>query len=363
MGNRIVAPSDTGTIAVPLVPVGEWALTLELTIPAGRVGEALTDWPLYISGATLPVMFWNVVRNDGYDVRFRDAAGTVLAYDRPHFSYAGQAGEWHVKVPSVSPIVDNVLYIDCGKPTQATDLQSAAAVWTNSYAGVWHLGESAAGTGTAGVYKDSLGAYSGADYVDPGGKTGKLYASGGETFDGGDFIVPPAALGAAHSGAAGLTFSTWYQRTGGDGTERRIFMSQCAVGMARLIVNLTTANKWYVGVRAVSTDGLQTVVTTPAYTDSNWHHLAAAVNVAGDAITVYVDGAPVEAPGTPAWTATTFNNEIGNAAAIGSSTGGGSYWFIGLLDEMRLANGVRSAAWIAAEYNNQSSPGTFYSVA
>jgi hypothetical protein len=34
----------------------------------------------------------------------------------------------------------------------------------------------------------------------------------------------------------------------------------------------------------------------------------------------------------------------------------------GGLDEVRISNIVRSAAWISTEYNNQSSPSTFYSV-
>jgi hypothetical protein len=34
----------------------------------------------------------------------------------------------------------------------------------------------------------------------------------------------------------------------------------------------------------------------------------------------------------------------------------------GLLDEVRLANAARSASWLLAEYNNQSSPSTFYAV-
>src|SRR5204863_739531 len=37
-------------------------------------------------------------------------------------------------------------------------------------------------------------------------------------------------------------------------------------------------------------------------------------------------------------------------------------YFNGLLDELRLSNSIRPAAWIATEYNNQSSPSTFYTV-
>jgi hypothetical protein len=35
---------------------------------------------------------------------------------------------------------------------------------------------------------------------------------------------------------------------------------------------------------------------------------------------------------------------------------------LGSLDEVRVSNAVRSADWIATEYNNQSSPATFYTL-
>ena len=41
--------------------------------------------------------------------------------------------------------------------------------------------------------------------------------------------------------------------------------------------------------------------------------------------------------------------------------GGGGYYYHGLMDEVRISNTLRSAAWIATEYNNESSPSTFLS--
>jgi hypothetical protein len=37
-------------------------------------------------------------------------------------------------------------------------------------------------------------------------------------------------------------------------------------------------------------------------------------------------------------------------------------YYDGLLDEVRISTTVRSADWVATEYNNQSSPSTFYTV-
>ena len=49
-----------------------------------------------------------------------------------------------------------------------------------------------------------------------------------------------------------------------------------------------------------------------------------------------------------------------NACTIGSYLDGASDIMLGSLDEIRVSNTVRSADWIATEYNNQSSPATFY---
>ena len=40
----------------------------------------------------------------------------------------------------------------------------------------------------------------------------------------------------------------------------------------------------------------------------------------------------------------------------------GGQYFNGSLDEVRISNTVRSADWIATEYNNQSSPSAFYTI-
>jgi hypothetical protein len=37
----------------------------------------------------------------------------------------------------------------------------------------------------------------------------------------------------------------------------------------------------------------------------------------------------------------------------------GAFYFNGDVDELRISSTNRSTNWIAAEYNNQSSPGTF----
>ena len=82
---------------------------------------------------------------------------------------------------------------------------------------------------------------------------------------------------------------------------------------------------------------------------SNWVHLAAVQN--GLQATMYINGTAV---GT--WTKSTAPRPGTEWFEIG---GGWSRLFNGRLDECRAENAPRSAAWILACYQNQSSPETF----
>jgi hypothetical protein len=77
----------------------------------------------------------------------------------------------------------------------------------------------------------------------------------------------------------------------------------------------------------------------------------------GDFIKTYRDGA--------------LDRNLTTSAVTGSSTGtmkfarepfASTAFLNGIIDEMRVSNVIRSADWIATEYNNQSSPSTFYSI-
>jgi hypothetical protein len=67
---------------------------------------------------------------------------------------------------------------------------------------------------------------------------------------------------------------------------------------------------------------------------------------------------------TPTLTATYATNTL--PTSLGWDTLGGALtavdYFSGQLDEVRFSNTVRSTSWITAEYNNQNSPSTFFTL-
>ena len=82
------------------------------------------------------------------------------------------------------------------------------------------------------------------------------------------------------------------------------------------------------------------------------------INASGFPI-AYLDGAPVysDSAGVPLVPESSITH-------IGGYTGSGGEQrhFNGIVDEVRISNSVRSPDWIKTEFNNQSSPGTFYSL-
>jgi hypothetical protein len=96
-----------------------------------------------------------------------------------------------------------------------------------------------------------------------------------------------------------------------------------------------------------------TVSAVGSISTNAWHHLVGTRS--GTTLSIYIDGAlSATAPGAS-------STPANNALNIGDYGGSGEY-FGGALDEIRISNMARSADWIAAEYNNQSSPTTFYSI-
>ena len=77
-------------------------------------------------------------RADGSDIRFIDASGSPLACEIDTWTPGGESLVW-VKVPSLTAATT----ITCLYGFSGAAPGSASDVWSNGYAAVWHLGESA----------------------------------------------------------------------------------------------------------------------------------------------------------------------------------------------------------------------------
>src|SRR5258708_29104783 len=92
-----------------------------------------------------------------------------------------------------------------------------------------------------------------------------------------------------------------------------------------------------------------------SFTPNQWHHVAATWDSSANTLTGYYDGALTGTVADSFWP-TNFSH-----VQIGGGFNSNRYW-VGQVDEVRMSTVNRSADWVATEYNNQSSPATFYSI-
>jgi VCBS repeat-containing protein len=335
-----------------------WTKRQQLTFTNGAQNENLTDFPVLVK-LNAGNIDYAQTQNNGEDLRFFDANGTSLVYEIEEWNEAGDSFVW-VKVPQIDGLSDaDFIWMYYGN-AGASPGQTPTGVWSNSYAGVWHLDEEQGGTGNAGVYTDSTANVNhGIDNVSATGQDGQV--STGQQFDGVDDMVSVSdpggswefADGGLDAGTSDFTISAWIKldpsisegfptivyKGGGsdtndgywfnwgksgdtldlrisDGTNRSILQSNAGLGLA----------------------------------DNTWHHVSVVLErqAGNDIASFYVDGSPA---GTDSLALIAGNTITGTEdLEIGGKSVGNLRPWLGGIDEVRVSSGLRSADWIAAQH-------------
>ena len=311
-----------------------------------------------------------------------DVTNMVLTYDFSTYSTGGeirvttsdgetelarevQSGQIYWKVAgTLSSSVDTDFYIYYDDGTKSDYAVTATYgrnnVWT-SYDAVFHLEESAAGTGTAGVYIDSTGnGFDGVDNISATGKTGKVNA--GQQFDGVDDFI---RIGDANTvGTAALSVSFWIDFTNIPASQISLIGMWGGVSNERCwgtrLFNSTT-------VRFLSISGTTTIskdVSISIISTGNWYHFSYVYNAGG--FEFFLNGA---SQGTNSGLHSVLNQGTGSPVSnidIGSDymDGVASHFgqLSGYMDNISITNTVLSADYIATLYNNQDDPTTFFTL-
>jgi RHS repeat-associated protein len=353
-GNVVVTvsgvSSNPASFTVTLPPTAGYAFTRAITIDHTKVPNTdQQNFPLLISG-TYPFLAavsggGGVLSSNGYDIVFTSDAGGVnlLPFERESYSAGTGAITYWVKVPTVSHTADTVIYMFYGNPAITTDQSNRTAVWDGNYKGVWHLGNGVA-LGTSDSTGNMNNGTASGNLGEAAGKINGAVVGYGGTNNG---ITMTSSVTADNSP---FTYSFWVKSSGGGGTVQR---GQDGFG------NGWSANIWISSnfrFSIVNSSPSQINLSSNAtVTNGTWYNIAA-VWVPGSGMKLYVNGA-------------LDNSNTDSSTALRSSTkplqflnDNGNNGFTGLLDEVQISNVARSADWLGAEYNNQNSPATFYSV-
>lgn len=275
---------------------------------------------------------------NGYDIAFySDAAGTTaLSWEIESYNHETGAVVFWVKVPSVLYTTDTVIYMFYGNSSVSSFQSTATSSWNANYKQVLHLGNAttlsvtdstsnnntpSTQAGTAGVAK-----------IGGGAVNAKLTSPK-------NAATEPAAI-AIEFWASGMDNQSAYNYIvdeNADSTGITIQFAPSNGGYYITVYNLV--------FNAYSSHSFS----------SGFHHFVLTVD--GTNVKTYIDGVldlSIAATGAITWDATK-SIHIGSRWEVGLA-------YVGTIDEYRLSNVARSADWIAAEYANQNSPSTFYSI-
>lgn len=318
-----------------------------------------SNFPVFVSGTfsdMVPAIYGgNVASPNGYDITFTsDAGGTSpLAFERQSYNQATGAIQYWVKVPTVSHTANTVFYMFYGNSAITSDQSTPSAVWS-SYQGVWHLtGGTDEMTWTDSTSNENEGAGDGPNIVlgsSTGGQTG-----GYVDLDGGGYLDLGTSSVLQPAGA--MSASGWIKTS--SEPEFAQIISDASNGTSGYNLYLTN---YHYPAFILDVGGWNScyAYSTTSVTDGNWHYIVGTYSGPGGTASIYIDGT-LAASGTCSNTTTTYGSpsigEIGQKAGNSSSTEFGGY-----IGEVRVSGAALSAGWVRTEYNNQSSPSTFYSV-
>ena len=301
-----------------------WGARRMLTFDNSAQAETLVDFPVLVTLDPTRIDYAKT-QPGGTDLRFADASGTPLPHEIEAWIPGGTSRVW-VRAPSITGGASGdgiFLYYD--NPA-AADAQDPAGVWSNGYAGVWHLSDLSDSTAN------------GNDGVNHGTTATAGRIGSARSFDLASWIDAGSSPSLEITGQ--LTLEAW------------IAVGDPALGGAPRV--LSKKDQWnsafgYNLEHKPAEDNVTTVGSGSDYIraqgvgiDTNWRHVA--TTVTGATGRVYVDA-------VDRTTDTTLTPLAANSQPLdfGRRSGGGDY-FLGAIDEIRISNVARSADWIAAQH-------------
>jgi hypothetical protein len=302
-----------------------WQYRKKVIIDHTKVIADQTNFPILID-LTDPDL--TKAQPDGDAILFTDQNQVKLSHEIEKYDgVTGRLIAW-VKIPYLSSTTNTILYMYYGNST-CENQQNPTGVWDANYKLVMHLNEA-----IGAHYDSTINGNHGTPYGSlVQGAIGFIGSC--VEFNGGYIQLPQVCTSETQ-----FTFSAWiYPRSGA-----RYFISEW----------------WsYQGVfLQVSSDGRyiefyinNVIVSSTSITLDTWYYVVGTFD--GKTAILYVNNRSPTSKSTSSPTWPSQNMYIGDRSDHTRK-------FYGLIDEVRVSNIARSAAWILTEYNNQLDPTAFY---
>ncbi|HTA45567.1 MAG TPA: choice-of-anchor D domain-containing protein [Bryobacteraceae bacterium] len=366
--------SGTGLQAWP----NGYSYEATFTVAAGQVPSVQTNFPALISGTfadfataanggrisnTCAQTAGNNAIAVPCDLIFTsDAAGTkLLNWEFETWTAATGAMTVWVNVPNLGN--GTVIYAWYGQPSVATLHTTPSATWNGNFMAVYHLKENPAGSApqlndsTVNANQATMNGAVQSTQQQPG------EISGSVNFEGNTWasIANPANFSFERTDSFSL--SGWFNAPpNSSGTLLSKFQIGGA-GWALIQYSGSTSSVFALGLFG-SGQGTYALASTPAVTIGAWHYLVATYSGTGSVagMKIYVDGVqqPLSTVGDNL--ATSIVNPY---TPVINGRNGPYQMSKDSMEEIRISNKrvVFSPDWVTANFNNQSHPNTFFTVA
>jgi hypothetical protein len=327
------------------------------TRAAGASGS-VSDFPLLIR---LERSMFNFAASTGLDLRVADARGKHLDYEIERWDpLEGKAEIW-VRCDSLR-LGDSAQYLTLywNRPG-ATGRSDGAAVFdaSDGYQGAWHLAREAGGPA---LFRDASG--QGNDATGDGLDSAASAPGISHLGQGLDGVAQSLHTAKAYQGPDTFTISLWFKTSTTSGGKLIGFGNQQTGSTTLNDRQIWMDNRGFIRFGVFPEDGRgqpqygvnKVVASARAYNDGQWHHVAARLSPEGQFL--FLDGERVasdtevrESSHYPGFWRIGYDN-FGNWENLPRS-----FWFQGVLDEVRVTRAAWSDAFIRLAYANQK-PGS-----
>ncbi len=343
----------------PDTTIAEYSRGVKMTVSGYTEGEALENFPVLVrlsEGKPAGFSYADFYSTDGSDLVFIDAKGKVLAHEVDTWNPKGESLVW-VQIPELSKDVEFSMWYRSSKPGSVF---KADPMWA-AYVGVWHLGEG--GDGVQAVADSAVNALNGTTHANslaqPNGVIGaarRVSTKGGNSGANGQILVElnEAQQTTLDDMMPTFTFSAWFAFRTTTGPDYAFLCSSKDndkdPGWGIQFNAAANGTPSTMRVHSSGAADNQCATYTKTISKEVWYKM----NMVWDGTTfrAYYDG-------VQAATGNLWNNKeavMGKSGRIsfGGMTGSGYGSFNGDMDEIRIRKGASSAAWVKAEYLNET---------
>ncbi len=325
-----------------------WNYRKAITINGSKIAGNLENFPMLVSLTDADL--GTHAQADADDIIFISANGEKLSHEIESFATTTGALVAWVKMPTMTQGVDANIFMYYGNAGVGSQ-ETAESVWDENFVGVWHFPNDATASGSDSTAFGNNGVAGYNASSTPNGKLGGAFSFDGDN----DYVKVNKS--ASLNRLQNFTVCTWVKPITTPNEYPAIVSKLDSVTNAGWDLYLEQTGGFGSSYSSSSSYTFR-VNSAPVIATNIWHYLCATQNgIGGNNIILYRNGIA---------SSTGYQDGAGRADDSANDLYFGTfvdliYEFHGLIDETKISRSVRSATWIATEYNNQNDPTTFLS--